>query len=61
VVKVATLVEATYVTDAGTSATPPAGVTVKLVAVMLEAFRGKLKVAVIIFGPPAVPVLVVAN
>jgi hypothetical protein len=63
VVNVATLVEGTYVNGSvGVSATPPAGVTVKLLAVILEAVKGKLKVAVMLFPLLATPVvLVVAN
>jgi hypothetical protein len=63
VVNVATLVEDTYVNGSvGVSATPPAGVTEKLVAVMLDWVKGKLNVAVIFFPLFATPVvLVVAN
>jgi hypothetical protein len=61
-VKVDTYVEGAYVNEAGTRATPPAGVTVKLVAVILETVRGKLNVAVMFFPLFATPVvLVVAN
>jgi hypothetical protein len=62
VVKVATLLEALKLTDAGTSATPPAGVSVKVVALSVAGFMARLKVAVINLPLPATPdVLVVTN